>query len=108
MCSSFWSALFILALASACTGPEAKLTCATNSDCHDGYVCDTAQTKICLRSCTADTSATACLNKQHCDLSAGDTEGFCRDSDDLPAPDAAADDGVGGDPRGGDSPSADS
>ncbi len=98
-----WTLLILAGVAAtACIGgTDGKNHCKTNDDCHENYLCDANDTKLCLRKCTAATEATDCLSSQSCDVPAGDTDGFCREKSSSGGDPAAGDPGTG-DPSSGD------
>lgn len=92
--------LIPLAFAVSCAGTPGKNTCESDDDCLSGgieYGCDTTNTKVCLRKCTAATETTDCLASQVCDVPAGETDGLCRTSGSQ-----SGDPGSAGDPGAGD------
>ena len=80
--------LFGLAVAGpgACGGVEMKNEC-PEGPCLEGFACDEALTKQCLRRCEPATNT--CIASEHCELLDGQSYGVCRP-------------GAGGDPAGGD------
>ncbi|MEE8410488.1 MAG: hypothetical protein V3T05_12855 [Myxococcota bacterium] len=98
-----WTLLILAGVAAtACIGGlDAKLLDCTEpgaAKCHDGYLCDTDTTKVCLRQCSTETD---CLAAQRCDVPAGDTFGVCREATSSGG-DPAAGDPSSGDPSSGD------
>lgn len=96
---SLLSFVLVIAAVLSCTGTETKIKCTTNEDCLSDstveYVCDLAETRVCLRSCVDDDT---CLASQSCDIATGSTSGVCRD-DAVSTPDGADSGGdSGGDP----------
>ena len=91
-----WTLALLASLAGlSCSGPAAKLTCQKDTDCFEGYRCDAAETKICLRACTKATETSDCLALEYCSVLATATDGVCREG-------KAETDSGGGDPQGGD------
>ena len=98
--NALWTLIILAAsAASACPSVEAKLTCETDSDCFEGYACDTLVSKKCLRACTSATEEEDCLASQYCDVPAGESKGVCRDG---PQPGDGGGDPGAGDPTPGD------
>lgn len=62
----------------ACGAATGVGECSTNADCFEGYACDVAQTKICLRECTTENVDSDCLQGQTCDIVEGEATGVCR------------------------------
>ena len=68
----------IFALFIGCAESPVDTACLADSDCFNDdnyiqYVCDTAQSDTCKRSCTVETKSTDCLASQYCEVS-GDAE----------------------------------
>ncbi len=78
--------LSALALA-GCPGVDGPGACTKDSDCFEGYTCDTANGE-CARPCATTHD---CLDSEHCQVAQGASEGFC-----------AFGQAAGGDPAGGD------
>lgn len=75
LCTLLAAAAFGLHACGAATGVG---ECSTNADCFEGYACDVAQTKICLRECTTENVDSDCLQGQTCDIVEGEATGVCR------------------------------
>ncbi|MCK5687911.1 hypothetical protein KAI87_01515 [Myxococcota bacterium] len=77
--------LFIAPLFFAACGSDVSVPtkCSTDSECPlKGYVCDLAESRLCLHSCATDND---CLGNQHCDIPISQISGVCRDGD-APTP----------------------
>lgn len=69
--------LLAFATLTACGSSDLAATCSSDDECFENYVCDTAETEICQRSCTTATVLTDCLGGQYCDVSG--SKGVCRE-----------------------------